>query len=140
MDVNNINNYCENPNIFSEAIEPTVNDFLPEQGSVKSAILEHTTGFSSLFSNIADDLCEQSRLGDKGKDSILSSIARASTSAAVLSGAVVAAVVGTPLAGVALGGLAALTVAPPLAEKAVFGLRDFATSLLDRTKDYIQRS
>ncbi len=140
MDLNGVNSYCKNPTVFDTAIEPTVKEYLPAKDSIKGAVLEHTTGLTSLFSNISEDLCDDQRLGKLGQDSILRTIARGTASAAVASGALAAGIFGAPLAGVALAAVAGFTVAPPLVEKAVFGLKNFATSLLDRTRGYIQQN
>lgn len=138
MDPSAINNYCHNPNAFSEVLAPAVKGYLPPQDSIRGAILEHTTGTNDFLSTVSKELCNDGLVGEAGKDSTLSWIARSSTSAGVVSAAAVAAVLGAPIAGVVAGGALGLAFGPPIAERAILGAKDFATDILDRTKAYIR--
>lgn len=138
MDPSSISDYCRNPNVFSEVIAPAAQDYLPPQGSIRDALLEHTTGTNDFLSTVSQELCNDGIIGDAGKDSTLSWIARSSTSAGVVSAAAIAAVLGAPIAGVVAGGALGLAFGPPIAERAILGAKDFATNILDRTKAYLR--
>jgi hypothetical protein len=138
MDPSSIDNYCRNSNAFSEVFAPTVQGYLPAQDSIRSAVVEHTTGTNKFLSTVSQELCNDGIVGEAGKDSTLSWIARSSTSAGVLSAAAVAAVLGAPVAGVVAGGALGLAFGPPIAERAILSAKDFATNILDRTKAYLR--
>ncbi len=137
MDPSSINDYCRNSNAFSEVFAPTVQSYLPAQDSIRGAVVEHTTGANNFLSTVSQELCNDGIVGEAGKDSTLSWIARSSTSAGVVSAAAIAAVLGAPIAGVVAGGALGLAFGPPIAERAILGAKDFATNILDKTKAYL---
>ncbi len=125
---------CAFPNFFSSALAPTVEEHLPEPGSLASAALDHTTRLPSFVTTVADDLCDDGRMSAASRHAAVGFISRSSTAAAVAGGAVTMAAVGVATAGAplaALGvGVAGLLILPPLVEWAAHKAGSIADSLL----------
>lgn len=129
---------CDNPNYFSDVLVPATEERLPAKGSIAGHILDHTTGIRPFFETVSQDLCDDARMSSKSGEKAVSFITRSTTSALVVGGtatlAALGLVVGSPL--VAIGaGVAALVALPPLAEKAAFGVINYASDLLDGIKE-----
>ncbi len=125
---------CDNPSYFSDVLVPAIDKRLPSKGSIVGRALDYTTSVRPFFETVSQDLCDDGRMSVESGNKAVSFISRSATSAIVV-GATAGIVglglaVGTPVLAVGAG-LAGLAILPPLAEKAVFGVLDFASDLLD---------
>lgn len=131
--------YCEKPNLFSEVITPTVEEVLPEQGSLAARALDHTTGIRPYLHAVTADLCDTGRIGPEGRDRTLGFFGRSVTSAAVVGGTVVLAgvglAVGSPVLAIGAG-IAGLAILPPLTERALVGAKSFIEGGLERFRQW----
>ena len=125
--------FCSYPNYFSSVLTPAVQDRLPEQGSISGRVVDYLTNVGPFFQTISQDLCDDGRMGIESTKSATSFIARSAATAAVTVGtaglAITGAVLGSPMIAVGLG-VAGLVALPYLAEKAAFGIANFAGELL----------
>ena len=129
--------YCNYPNYFSSALVPTVEKRLPQNGTLGAMALDHLTSIRPFLNTVSQDLCDDGRMSVESAKSAVSFISRSAASATVIGGTAALAayglVVGSPW--VALGaGIAGLVFAPPVAERATFGVADFAGELLQQVK------
>ena len=125
---------CLNPNYFSSVLTPAVERRLPSQDSYTGMTVDYLTNARPFFQTVSQDLCDNGRMGIESAKSATSFITRSATTAAIAVGtaglAITGAVIGSPV--IALGlGVAGLAVLPYLAEKAVFGVANFASELLN---------
>lgn len=128
---------CNYPNYFSSALVPAVEERLPQTNTFGAMALDHLTSIRPFFNTVSQDLCDDGRMGVESAKSAVSFITRSATSATIIGGTAALAsyglVVGSPW--LALGaGVIGLAFAPPLVEKATFGVADFAGDLLSRVK------
>jgi hypothetical protein len=126
---------CNYPNYFSSALTPAVEQRLPQTGTLGAMALDHLTSIRPFFNTVSQDLCDDGRMGVESGKSAVSFITRSAASATIIGGTAALAslglVVGSPW--IAIGaGLAGLAVLPPLAERAAFGIANFAGDLLGR--------
>jgi hypothetical protein len=128
-------NFCLNPNFFDSVLRPAVERRLPAVDSFSGKALDHISGIRPFFETVSKDLCDDGRMASESAESAVSFISRSATSAAIVGGtiglATLGIVVGSPLAAVGAG-LLGLAVLPPLAERAAFGILNFAGELLQR--------
>lgn len=126
-------NFCLTPNYFSSVLAPAVEKRLPAPGSYSAQALDHLTNIGPFLQTVSQDLCEDGRMNDQSARSGLSFMARSSASAIVAGGTIGLAslglVIGSPFLALAAGAVG-LFVLPSLAERAVFGIADFAGELL----------
>lgn len=126
--------YCENPNYFSNVLAPTVDEKLPRPNSIPARVLDHISGVRPFLQTVSRDLCDDGRMSGESGKSALSFISRSATSAAVISAtaslAALGLVIGTPALAIGAG-IVGLAVLPPLAERAALGVASFAQKLLD---------
>lgn len=125
---------CDNPSYFSEVLTPAVEERLPPKGSIIGRALDYTTAVRPFFETVSHDLCDDGRVSVESGKKAISFISRSATSAIVIGAtagiAGLGLAVGSPVLAVGAG-LAGLAILPPLAEKALFGVIDFASDLLD---------
>lgn len=126
--------FCANPNYFSSVLTPAVENRLPQQGSLTGMAVDYLTNTRPFLQTVSQDLCDDGRMSFESAKSATSFITRSATTAAVTVGTaglvVTGAVLGSPAIAFGLG-VAGLAVLPYLAEKAVFGIADFAGELLN---------
>lgn len=127
------NQFCLMPNFFDSVLRPAVERRLPPTDSFSGRALDHISAIRPFFETVSKDLCDDGRMGAESADSTVSFISRSATSAAIVGGtlglATLGIVVGSPLAAVGAG-LLGLAILPPLAERAAFGIANFAGELL----------
>lgn len=130
--------YCENPNYFSDVLAPAVTEKLPRPTSIPGRVLDHISGIRPFFETVSRDLCDDGRMSGESGRSAAGFISRSATSAAVITGtaslAALGLVVGTPALAIGAG-IVGLAVLPPLAERAVFGAASFGQKLLDGVRN-----
>lgn len=128
---------CNYPNYFSSALVPTVEQRLPQTGTLGAIALDHLTSIRPFFNTVSEDLCDDGRMGVESAKSAVSFITRSAASATIVGGTAALAsyglVVGSPWLAVGAG-IAGLAFVPPLVERAAFGIADFAGDLLKQVK------
>ena len=115
--------YCNYPNAFSDGLAPAVRELLPEQGSLSSKAIDHTTKIPTLLDTVSKDLCDDGRMGEESRDAAVGFITRSATSGALLVGAGTLTAIGLATAGspllIAGLGVAGLALLPPIVESTV---------------------
>ena len=114
---------CNYPNVVSDEVVPHIQSMLPDSGSIREKVLDHTTKVPTFLSTLSADLCDDGRMGNQTRDAAVGFITRSGTSGAVLTGMTTLAGIGLAVAGsplIAIGvGAVGLLVLPPLVEGVV---------------------
>jgi hypothetical protein len=124
---------CVYPNYFSNVVAPAVRDRLPESGTLGGKAIDHLTNIGPFVDTVSRELCDEGLMTKDSASKAIGFITRTSTTAVVGGAALgltaLGLVAGSPLVAAGVG-IAGLILLPPLVEKTIKGIANFAGDLL----------